>query len=396
MTSPKKRKAVYRSSNGEQRPYQSGGRWYAPIVVTAPDGTKIQVRGTGDTQAKAKERARGNAAKKLASLQSNANTSSYPRLTAEWCQHWLDNLKVQSPIRYSTRVGYQSAITSWIAPHLGGIALSELGPEHLDHLYVRFVESGLSGSIWRHVRTVLNQALTEALRRECMERDVTRFLPKVPRARHSTAHRSREEAEALLAHVTRDAERARTYVAVYLGLRQGEALGLQWHDLDLTSSTPTLTIRRSLRRQTGRGLVCEEPKTVKSNRTLPLPSVVVDALRGLRAQKRKDCFALGHAWSDDAFVFTTSIGTPVDPANDRKAWFSLLDRAGLPRIKLHGARHTAATLLLHNNINLKVVSEILGHSSISTTADIYAHPSQGAMRDALESTVLPRDQHAAG
>ena len=163
----------------------------------------------------------------------------------------------------------------------------------------------------------------------------------------------------------------RRLVGLALGLRQGEALGLWWEDIDLNAGL--LRVRRALQRQRGGGLVFTDPKTQRSKRTLPLPAPLLTALRDHQQEQAKEQITAGSLWRGSPCVFTTPVGTPIDPRNDYREFKKLLARAELPSVRLHDLRHTAANLLLAQGVPARVVMEILGHSAIALTMNTYSH-----------------------
>jgi integrase len=167
-----------------------------------------------------------------------------------------------------------------------------------------------------------------------------------------------------------------------LGLRQGEALGLWWDDVDTRSGL--LRVRRALQRQRGGGLVFTDPKTQRSKRTIPLPPPLVDALTAHRDRQEKERITAGSLWRGSPCVFTTQLGAPIEPRNDYRQFKKLLDRAGLPSVRLHDLRHTAASLLLAQGVPARVVMEILGHSQIALTMNTYSHVAPEVSREAAE------------
>ncbi len=171
-------------------------------------------------------------------------------------------------------------------------------------------------------------------------------------------------------------------MALALGLRQGEALGLAWDDLDLDGGT--LTVRRALQRQLGRGLVLVEPKSRAGHRPISLPPQLIDALRTHRAEQAAERLRAGNVWEDHGLVFAQPNGRPVDPRADHRAWKNLLAAADVPDARLHDARHTAATLLLSQGVPARVAMEIFGHSQISLTLQTYSHVTAELHRDAAD------------
>jgi integrase len=156
------------------------------------------------------------------------------------------------------------------------------------------------------------------------------------------------------------------------GLRLGEALGLKWEDLDLEAAT--LRVRRQLqRRRAGGSLVLDEVKSPTSRRLIHLGSVACEALRRLQTGQKEQRLATGAAWVDTGLVFTTAKGTPVEQGRVSHHFKRTLTRAELPRVRIHDLRHTAASLMLEQGENPKVVQEMLGHASITLTLGTYSH-----------------------
>ena len=165
------------------------------------------------------------------------------------------------------------------------------------------------------------------------------------------------------------------------GLRRGEALALHWSDVDLDAGL--LRVRWTLSR-TSQGLQLDEPKTDKSRRTVPLPRSAVEALRAHRTQQQEEQLASAGAWQEHGLVFTTEIGTPLEPRNVLRRFEVLAERAGLRGVTPHTLRHSAASLLLAAGTHTKVVQEHLGHSSYAITADIYSHVGPAQQREAAD------------
>ncbi|MEU5903950.1 site-specific integrase [Micromonospora sp. NPDC047527] len=173
---------------------------------------------------------------------------------------------------------------------------------------------------------------------------------------------------------------ARWLIGIALGLRQGEVLGLRWDDIDLTAGT--LRVRGQLQRDPDTGaLVFVETKTARSRRTLPLPPTVLTALRRHQEHQAAERFDVDN-WADPGLVFATSVGTPIHPRNDYRSFREIIRRAGLRQVRLHDLRHTAASVLLAQGVPARVVMEILGHSQISVTLNIYAHVAPEVAREA--------------
>jgi integrase len=192
---------------------------------------------------------------------------------------------------------------------------------------------------------------------------------------------------------------AMIFVDVNTGLRQGELLGLKWTDLDLDTDEPVATIQRSLQRQVGRGLVLKEPKTKTSRRTIPLMSFVADFLKRLRVRQAAQKLRTGPAYQDNGLVFAQANGAPVEPTALRQVFRRIVGRtaarveemrsAGIEiapfpvDLRFHDLRHTWATRAIGSGMDIKLVSEILGHSTIYITLSTYHHVLPRAKRSAI-------------
>jgi integrase len=160
-------------------------------------------------------------------------------------------------------------------------------------------------------------------------------------------------------------------VALALGLRKPEALGLRWLDVDLDKGT--LRVQNQLQRINDRGLVLKTAKTAKSRRTIHLPPAIVDALKAHHERQAEEEMVCGSRWVYSGHVFVTTIGTPIEPTNVKKHFARLVEVAGVRYQRFHDQRHWCASLLLAHGVPMRVVMEILGHTQIATTMDLYGH-----------------------
>lgn len=213
--------------------------------------------------------------------------------------------------------------------------------------------------------------LADAGKRELVSRNVAALVdaPAVPH--RDVAPWTREEAQRFLATAATHRLGALFTVGLALGLRKGEALGLRWEDVDLDGKR--LTVRHQLQRIRGEGLVLRPPKTARSRRTLPLPEPVIAALKAHRVKQLQERLLSGGRWRETGHVFTTSIGTPIEPANVNKMFAALVAASGVPKRRVHDTRHWAATVWLAMGVPPRVVMDLLGHSQIATTMDLYGH-----------------------
>lgn len=255
--------------------------------------------------------------------------------------------------------------------HIGKLRLSGLTPAHVQAMYTALLDSGLSRRSVELVHAILHRALRQAVQWGLVGRNVTEAV-SVPRpVRHEMKTLTAEQVQDLFSTTAGDRLHALYVLLATTGLRLGEALGLKWEDIDF--NTGRLTIQRALQRQHGVGFVLVEPKTERSRRTVHLAGGTVIALRGRRKRQLEERLVAGPLWEDMALAFTTPTGGPIEAWRVNELFHKALERAGLPRIRVHDLRHTAATLLLAQGTHPKVVQELLGHSTITLTLDTYSH-----------------------
>ena len=287
----------------------------------------------------------------------------------QWMNTWLDTIASRK-VRPSTLAGYRTCLKR-INPVLGHHRLDKLQPEHLEAFYTRLEADGLSSTTALLHHRVISRALKVAMQRGRVARNVATLVDAPTARREEVQSLTAAEARKLLEVATELPNGARWSVALALGLRQGEALGLLWDAVDLDAGT--LTVRRALQRQAGEGLVLVEPKSRAGRRTIKLPDALRDALRVHRVRQTEQRLAAGNVWEDRGFVFCQPTGRPIDRRRDWQDWKTLLKAAGVRDARLHDARHTAATLLLQQGVPARVVMDILGHSQISLTLGTYSH-----------------------
>lgn len=191
-----------------------------------------------------------------------------------------------------------------------------------------------------------------------------------------------EQARLLLQKIREHRLEGLLTLALATGMREGELLGLRWSDVDLDNGR--LRISRTLTYMTGHGFVEGEPKTVRGKRNIILPQFVVETMRRHRLSQLEKRLAAGNAWVDRDLVFPDEDGDFMVPVTLLRRFRRLLKEVGLPRIRFHDLRHSAATLLLGMGVPAKVVQELLGHSTISITMDVYSHVLPSMQRDAME------------
>jgi integrase len=375
MTNPRRAR---KRGNSEGSIYRlPDGRWRGSVFLGYRDGRPHRKYVTRRTRAEAAVEVR-----RLLELQRQGQLVTTGGIgVGEWFAIYLEQV-AKPTLRPRTLERYRLDIERHILPAVGRHRLDKLRPAHLVALYNAKAAEGLSAASLRHMHAVIRRALNVAVKWQLITVNPA-TLVDAPRPRpHEVIPLSATEARRLIEAARGHRMEARWLVGLALGLRQGEALGLWWEDIDLGAGL--LRIRRALQRQRGAGLVFTEPKTTRSRRTVPLPDPLVQVLREHKDHQEKERITAGSLWRGSPCVFTTSVGTPVEPRNDNREFKALLARAGLPPVRLHDLRHTAASLLLAQNVPARVVMEILGHSQIALTMNTYSHVAPEVSREAAD------------
>jgi integrase len=309
-----------------------------------------------------------------------------PRQTlAQFLIDWLENSQKQS-VRPRTYERYEELVRLHIAPALGRYELQKLSAQHLQAFYAKKAEEGLSATTINHFHNVLHKALDTAMKWDLVARNVCDLVSPPRRKRYEVHPLTLDQVHKLLTVVEGHEMEALFKLALATGLRRGELMGLKWQDINL--DTGTLQVCRILSRvpskMPGKGYVEAEPKTQKSRRSVVIAPYALEALKHHRERQLEAKIKVGPLWQDHDYVFCTSIGTHLNPTRDMLDQLkALLKKAELPDIRFHDLRHSAATLLLSVGVHPKVVQEILGHSQISITIDVYSHVLPGMQQDAM-------------
>ena len=372
------------------------GRWHARVTM----GTRLDGR---PDRKHISRSAKGELDRAVRALERSRDTGQYtwtesdPTL-GQWLEHWLENV-LPSTVRWKTLSTYRSQMGVHIVPVLGSVRLSSLRPETLEQHYRRMLDAGSSASLVHAVHRVLRSGLNEAVRRQRLASNPAMIArpPRIPR--REVQPLTRDECVAILGAARTRRNAARWSVALSLGLRQGEALGIQWRDIDFDNGT--MRIQRAVQRQTWehgcrlvaggsqpscgrkRGADCPsrrnggirlvETKTNASRRSISLPPPLVEELRIHRRDQAQERLRVGPAWTSSLdLTFPDEAGRPMDPARDWREWKAILGAAGVRDARLHDARHTAATLLLVQGVDLRTVMAIMGWTEMAT-AQRYSH-----------------------
>lgn len=359
-----------RRPRGEGSIFQTAnGQWRARLRLGVVDGVRKVREGRFPSQRAAVAALRRWLAERDAGLPPGDG-----RLRVDaFLERWLESARPR--LRPRTVASYDLAIRR-VRPDLGHRLLTQLSPADLQRCYARLLARGLRGrplarrSV-QQVHTVLHTAFRQAVRWGLLARNpADAAVPPRPE-RRAVRTLTAAEAARLVTESGDDRLHALWVLLCTTGLRLGEALGLLWADLDLDGGT--LVVRRTLARQRGHGLVLAEPKTAASRRTVHLTAGAAAALIAHRDRQQAERQQAGPLWVATDLVFTTPTGQPLAPEAVTRAFHRLTARLGLPRLRVHDLRHTAASLLLQWGTHPKVVQELLGHTSIGITLDLYSH-----------------------
>lgn len=278
---------------------------------------------------------------------------------------------------------YEQVGRSHLLPVLGQVPIARVGPAHIRVLHEGMLAAGLSPSTARHAHMVTHRCLADAVRWGVIARNPAALVRPPRMAAHEMQTLSSDQAQALCEAAIGERFESLYVLAVTAGLRQGELLALRWKDVDLTRSR--LSVTGSLQSGVGPPVIAE-PKTTRSRRQVALSVQAVEGLRRHRQAQLAERLAAGPLWRDCGLGFPNTLGGPMERRNLlRREFVPLLQRAGLPLIRFHDLRHTAATLLLAQGVHPKVASEMLGHSSVGITLDRYSHVTPDMQQEAARA-----------
>ena len=355
------------------------GRWEARISL-GRDATGKLTRVT--LYGKTRQEVADKLAKALHDKQQGTVVAPQKLTLSTWLATWLHEYKRPS-IRSQTYDSYETIVRLHLNPALGHIALRELRPEHVQRYYNEKKRQGLDASTIGQHHKVLSGALKQAEKNQFVLRNVCRLteLPRQLRKEMQTLTIEQVMMQ-LLPALQGDRLYAAFLTVFMVGLRRGELLGLRWQDIDLNVGivqVRQILVRIYNRDATGERrktrLHFQEPKTEKSRRSVAIPDLCLAALRRHKAQQAEEKLLLGPGYLDHGLVFAQADGRPIDTRLMNLYFTQALKRAGVPAVRLHDARHTFATWMLEQGTQPKIVSEMLGHSKISTTLDVYSHVS---------------------
>ncbi|KWW98988.1 putative integrase [Carbonactinospora thermoautotrophica] len=349
------------------------GRYQAAVYVLQPDGT----RDRKFVYARTWEECDRLRQELIAKTRNGVPVPTRSATLAEWLPYWLEH--VIKPKRKRTTVAkYEMHIRRYLVPGLGTKRLESLTPAHVRAFLAQHARRTTPATA-KESHRVLRSALSAACRDELVTRNVAALVEPPRVVEREFVPWTLEQTLRFLEAARRDPLYAAFVLVICLGLRRGEVLGLRWSRVDLDQGV--IYVRKQIQRVNGE-LYEDDPKG-RRRRAVPLPRICVVALRWQRLRQAAQRERAGANWQDSDYVFTTRTGRPIEGRNLYRSFTRIAAAAGLPVIRLHDTRHGCATLLAAQGVQPRVIMEILGHSQIGVTMNVYTHVVQDSQREAL-------------
>jgi integrase len=367
-----------RRGRGEGSVFRRGdGRWCGVMDLGWVEGRRSRKFVYGKTRKETRERLMA----AQAAFRSGLSPAPERLTVGEYLVEWL--AAARPTIRASTFASYEAIVRVHLIPSLGRFPLNKLAVTDVERLLRSKSASGLSPRRVAMIRGTLRRALNRAVKHRFVPDNVAALADPPKAERHQINPLSPEQARVLLASIAGHRLEALFVTALTTGLRSGELRALRWDDLDLDARC--LSVEASLTRIDGRWERVP-PKSDAGRRMVPLTDRTVAALRDHRARQLRERMASGTGWIGTPWnlVFVSELGTPLDGSNVVHAYQRELRRAGLPRQRFHDARHSVATFWLACGVPARVVADMLGHSQVSLTLNVYTHVLPTLRRDAAD------------
>ncbi len=375
-----------RRGNGEGSVYRrhSDGRWVGVA----------EVRGSGRNRRSRKYvhgRTRAEVVRKLLDVQTRLAAGLPPpddRMTVGlWLDRWDGQIDKKA---YKTQVSYRQVVRDYLRPDwaLGTVRLTALNPDRVQQWLDELAERDVPPPTVKYSLDILRIALKAAMRADLIVRANPASLVQAPRWRKRKAKPfTATEAAGFLGAIREHRLYPLIVLALTAALRRGELLGLTWSNVDLDSGV--LHVTQQLQRMTGRGLVTSPTKTERSEAPVALAGITVRTLQAHRAALIEERLVAGNEWrgsadpvAAEAFVFVNEVGMRLDPDNVYRTFKEMLKTAQLADRRLHDSRHTTASLLAALGVPPAVAADVLRHSKVTTTLNVYTHADLRQQREA--------------
>lgn len=318
-------------------------------------------------------------------MRQNTLATGPTQTVEQYLTRWFEDVH-KYDVRETTLASNRTLLSKHILPALGYIQLKKLTEQHIQHFYASLLDKGMQPGSVKNIHALLQKALRNAVRLKLVSSNACDEI-KPPRDKdHQEAAQALTAEQALLL-----LEKARGHplepliaLALILGLRHGEIMALCWQDINFEGKS--LRVQRTVSRLWGRGFVETPPKTRKSKREIMLPQYVVDVLLTHRRRQNEVKLRVGTLWEEHDLVFPNTRGKYQDVSHTSSRFHTLLEQAELPHIRIHDLRHSAASLLiLVLHIPPKLVQEMLGHSTLGMTLDVYTHTDKSQQRKMMDA-----------
>ncbi|MFJ1932672.1 tyrosine recombinase XerC [Kitasatospora sp. NPDC088160] len=349
------------------------GRYQAAVYVPQPDGTWARKFVYGKTW----DECDGKRKELVDRAKQGIATPTRSAKLSEWLPYWLEHF-IKPQRKKTTQAKYETHVRLYLIPLLGSKGLESLSPRDV-RTFLAKVTKQSSAATAKESHRVLRSALSAACRDELIVRNVAMLVPPPRVTSREITPWTLDQTLAFLSAARTDPLYAAFVLAIALGMRRGEIVGLRWSWLDLESRV--VWVGRQLQRVGGE--LYEDTTKNSKRRPVPLPRICVAALRWHRMRQDEARRAAGDKWEETGYVFTTRTGRPIEPTNLYRSFVRVSKAADVPVIRLHDARHGCATLLVACGVAPRVVMEILGHSQIGLTMNVYTHVAQDTQREAL-------------
>ena len=362
-----------------QRP---DGRWEARYNAGyGADGKMIRRSAYGSSQ--------GEVARKLLSIRKTLEDGTYvapDQITvASWLDTWLKEYVMPSR-RSTTCDNYRNTADKHLVPVIGKHKLQKLQTAHVQAAMNTMVRNGLAPSTVLKAKNVIHGALEQAVRNQLVPRNVSTGV-QLPKLEQEEIKTLTLEEQRVFLEALPDSTTGRAIAFVLMtGLRVGELCGLRWKDIDGDVFTVNQTVRRAPNMEPGGNkttVQTAKPKTKSSIRQIPISTKAKALLDTQRKHQLQERLLYGASWMDNGYVFAALLGTPLEVRNISRTLYKALEDVGAAQRGIHALRHTFATRAIESGMDVRTLSEILGHADVATTLRLYVHSSMETKRNSI-------------